>query len=285
MTLSTGMVGSLDAGRVRTLVAPWSDNPDAIAAPRRVLASWCRANGLDPAKILERDGIEIHGPDPAGASSRYVIMYREVVSQPEGERSRYARTELREVPLVVEPEGLLADELTCGHVLHHQDTVDAAPAFYTCDRHVDPANGRHPGPHTGGPSEDPLTARPMPASSPFGARPEWPNEVEGDQAFFAGVPYAGDMAPDRAHALVLDRLTAIADHRPRANRKNILVAIGVHVRGLRALATRHAPVIYGDAFPALCRDPAHGEPGETFPCADYRDALAGVVTFGPVTSA
>jgi hypothetical protein len=280
------IAGTTAGGHVRTLTPPLSTDP-RLEAVRAVLVSWCTANGLRSGRMLERDRIEIHPLDPGElARDRHEILWREVTDPSPGEfgRGRDARTQLRRTPLLVEPEGLLADELTCGHVLIAPSSELGAPALlYVCDQHIDPATGRHPGQHAGDwAGEHRLPAGDW-AGEPRPPRPEgtpprvsWDNNHPGDMPFRDGLPYVGGMAPAEAHATVLARLDAITDRRPRVDRRAALVAIGPHVRGLRELANRHAPrtVATAAAGGPLCERRCSG-----WPCPDYRQALAGIVTF------
>jgi hypothetical protein len=268
------IAGVAAGGTIRTLTPPWHGQPHAEAA-RDVLLSWCRVNGLAPDRMLDRDRIEIHAADSA-AGRHYIILWLEALPADPVGPGRETSTALRKTPLLIEPEGLLAGELTCGHV-HSASSpvVDEPPLFFTCDQGIDPATGRHPGQHAGSRSETPRYRR---SDTGNGYRMSWPNEHPGEQAFREGLPYVGDMTPAAAHALVLARLGEITDRRPRVNRRQVLIAIGPHVRGLRAIVERHGPVTYGEKFPAACQSPDHAGAGPSFPCADYRDATAGIVT-------
>jgi hypothetical protein len=258
MPATSTIAGTSAAGHVRTLSAPWAG--DAIAAAARdVLSSWCHANGLVPARMLERDRIEIH-PNPNRPG--YEILWREVSAdrtiRPE------ASTQLRRLPLLVEPEGLLAGELWCGHVHRCGCDDNGQVRFFTCRQHVDPVTGRHPGPHLGRPSLDPTTAAPMSDLGPA----EWTNEHAGDVAYRDGLPDVAALPAEAAHALVLARLDAIRDARPRPPRAALLLAIGQHVQGVRAIIERHAPAVAGPLCDRQCAP---------WPCPDYRSATRGIV--------
>jgi hypothetical protein len=244
--------------RIRALTVPSGDSPDAVAT-RAVLVSWARANGLPDDRVLSRDPIEIRDePDGSGR----VIHYREVQLKPPGSDSRHVVTVPRTKPLLVEPVGLLNGELSCGHVSVLLNPANA----HVCDQDIDPATGQHPGWHSGGPADHPIT----------GTRANWPNEHPGQIVFRNGLPYTGDMPPTDAHALALARLTAILDARPR--RDHLLLNVRAHAHGLRKLAERHAP--RRDTTSAvggpLCERRCAG-----WPCPDYRQALAGIVAFAP----
>lgn len=285
MTIST-VAGTLDGGRIRTIAAPWRDSPDAEAV-RAVLTSWCLANGLLPARMLEREPIEIRDRDPEElARGRYEIVWREVVGAGAGGE---ARSTVRRTPLVLEPEGLLADELTCGHVLISPSAVLGAPALlFVCDQHIDPRTGRHPGQHTGDWAGE---HRPPPVNEPVDpavVRPEvptyrmsWDNEHPGEQPFRDGMPYAGGLSPDDAHRLILDRLREIADRRPMVNRRLALIATVRHVRGLREIALRHEPHATREAGTVCNHDFTTGAGLTTWPCVEVRDALGGIISFAP----
>ncbi len=244
---------------VRVLAAPCDDD-SAAAATRAVLVSWAHANGLPHDRMLARDPIEIrNSPDGPGQ----LIHYRECQLTPPTTHGRDCQTVARTKPLLIEPVGLLNAELGCGHVaiLHNP------AAAHVCDQDIDPVTGRHPGPHSGGPAEHPIT----------GARAEWPNEHPGDLPFRGGLPYAGDMAPAAAHAVSLACLNQLLDIRPRPRRETPLLT-HTHAHGLRKIAVRHAPRRYSA--------PAAGGPlcerrCSAWPCPDYRDALAGIVAFAP----
>lgn len=98
-----------------------------------------------------------------------------------------------------------------------------------------------------------------------------------------GLPYAGDISPADAHALVLARLDAIAKRRPAwsVNPAAVLLIPGQHARGLRELAERHAPrtVVTPAAGGPLCEQRC-----APWPCPDYRSAAAGIVAFPGVTA-
>jgi hypothetical protein len=285
------IAGTLAGGHIRTLVAPFADDP-IHPAGIAVLMSWCEANGMRPTRMLDRDRIEIHPLDLGElARDRHEIHWREVIHNPEDTqlgRGREARTELRKTPMIVEPVGLLAGELTCGHVLIAQSPVLGAPGLlFVCDQGIDPRNGRHPGQHAGDwAGEHRLPAghwagEPLRRPAPEDGTPRrmsWDNPHPGDLPFRDGLPYAGDLAPADAHQLVLGRLTEIADRRPRVDRRASLVALGPHVRGLREIAERHAPrrETTAAAGGPLCERRCSG-----WPCPDYRSGLAGIVTFAP----
>lgn len=275
--MSMPIAGTLEGGRIRTLAAPDRERDPAALA---VLLSWCVANGLPTARMLDRHHIEIHEA-ANGPGGNYEIVYREV--QLPTTPGREARTETRKRALLVEPEGLLAGELTCGHVHASPSPVLDAPAlFFTCDQGIDPATNRHPGQHTGLASELPGGRRDELGT---GYRMSWPNDHAGEQAFREGLPYLGDLAPNDAHALALARLDAIAERRPRVDRRNVLVAIGPHVRGLRELAERHGPHSLRGSDDVVCdHDFVVGTGLTEWPCPDYRAAFAGVVTFGPAAA-
>lgn len=278
MTYPTDIAGTIDGGTIRTLTAPWPDQPDADAA-RAVLLSWCRANDLNPERMRQQDRIEIHAAT-SGPRGRYEILWREAVVAPPGGRRDEVRAKVRYTPLRVEPEGLIAGELSCGHV-HSAPSpvVDDPPLCFTCDQGIDPATGRHPGEHQGGRSLD------RPAGEPAGPvtayRMSWPNEHEGDQAYCGGLPDITGMAPDAAHALVLGRLAAMLERRPRVDRRRTLIAIGPHVTGLRILAERHGPHATR-GIETVCDVDYHAGTGLTpWPCLDYQAAFSGIVTFPP----
>lgn len=274
------IAGTSDGGRIRTLSAPFAEDPDS-AAVRAVLMSWCRANGLDPERMLERHNIEIHPRDDDElARDRYVIYWREYIPPPAGATgsAREGHTEVRKTPLLVEPEGLLADELTCGHVHLADSPVDGVATLpFTCREHIDPRTGRHPSRHLGGRAETPTGQH----AGGTGYVMSWPNEHPGDLAFRDGMPYAGDLDPHRAHALILVRLSEIADRRPRVNRRLALLAIGVHVRGLREIALRHEPHDTRNAGTVCNHDFVTGAGLTPWPCVEVRDALAGIIAFAP----
>jgi hypothetical protein len=252
------IAGTSAAGYVRTLSAPWAGDAIAVAA-RDVLLSWCHANDLDPALMLERDRIEIHAN--VGRPG-YEVLWRKVdTSVP---RRRDMPTQLVRTPLLVEPEGLLAGELWCGHVHRCGCDNDGRVRFFTCRQHVDPATGRHPGPHTGRPSLEPITGAPMADLGPA----EWTNENPGTLAYRKGLPDVAALSAEAAHNLVLAQLTEITSRRPRPARAAILLAIGPHVRGIRAIVTRHAPAAGGPLCDRGC---------SPWPCPDYRDATEGIV--------
>lgn len=271
--MSMPIAGTLEGGRIRTLAAP---DRERDRPALEVLLSWCVANGLPTARMLDRHHVEIREV-PNGPGGTYAIHYREV--QLPTTPGREARTELRERALLVEPEGLLAGELTCGHVHAAPSPVLDAPAlFFTCDQGVDPATSCHPGRHTGGASEMPGGRRDELGT---GYRMSWANDYPGEQAFQDGLPYVGDLTPDEAHALVLARLVAMAERRPRVDRRNVLVAIGPHVRGLRELAERHGPHNLRGTGIVCDHDFVVGTGITDWPCLDYRAAFAGIVAFGP----
>lgn len=280
MTLD--IAGTMDGGRIRTLAAPFRDDPTSTAG-RAALVSWCHANGLKPDWMLERLNIEIHNLDPEGLTgNRYVIYWREVLPQAPADRGREARTELRKSPLLVEPEGLLAGELTCGHVHTEPSPVaDAEPLSFVCDQDIDPATGRHPGSHQGGRSINPATGRPADEGGTR-YRMSWPNDHPGEQPFRAGLPDVAGLTPAAAHAAVLARLDAAADRRPRVDRSKALIAIGPHVAGLRRLAERHEPRATRDAGDVCSHDYVSATGLTAWPCAEVRDAFAGIVAFAAV---
>lgn len=261
--MSIVMAGTINGGTIRTLTAPWAQEPNAAAA-RAVLVSWCAANGMPADRILDRHPIEIrpHHLDGPG----YVIVYQEVLPREPNEPNREARTTPRSTPLIVEPEGMLDNGDTCGHVHRSSaEYVNIPPAFFVCDQGIDPVTGRHPGPHAGGHHRHPIA----------GGRREWENENPGYLEFRGGIPYVGNMSPTDAHTLVLARLEAIVEARPG---HHLLLAVVPHLRGLRKIAERHAPRRYSApaAGGPLCERRCSG-----WPCPDYRQALAGIVTFRP----
>ena len=251
-----GVVGRLDGGRIRILHAPLRNQPHTDAASS-ILVSWCRANGLDPDRIPESRAIEIReNPCEHG---HYEIHWFELPQDPTPAQGWYEGGPMvpRRGPLRVEPQGILDDELTCGHVLP-SDTGDAM----VCAEDIDPATYQHPGDH-------------RTADRTAG----WRNHHPGTQAFRAGLPHAGDLAPAAAHALVLARLQLVADRRPRVNRRQALIALDQHVNGLRELAGRHQPRETGQHGTVCEHDYVTGAGLTTWPCTDYRQALAGIVVF------
>ena len=275
MTHAT-VAGTMAGGAIRTLTLPFGDAPD-LAAVRAVLMSWLRANHIDPARLRDRDRIEIH-PD---AHFGHVIMFREVLTPAPGAGGHEARTTVRKMMLRVEPEGLLADELTCGHVHTSPSPVaDADPLNFTCDQDINPADGRHPGDHTGNRSIDPETNRPA-GPDGTGYRMTWPNTHPGEQAYHAGLPTTDGLTTTAAHALILARLAAIADRRPPVNRRKSLIAIFKHVRGLREIAVRHLPRDTRHAGTVCDHDFVSATGLTPWPCVEVRDALAGIVHFPP----
>jgi hypothetical protein len=289
MTLGA-VAGTMSGGTIRTLSLPFGDAPD-LAAVRAVVLSWCEANGLPPGRMRERDYIEIH-PDDLGQADlgRHVIMWREFIPPPAGATGsqREGSTKLRKTPLLVEPAGLLTeDESTCGHVRIERSPVLGAPALlFVCDQGVDPATGRHPAQHTGDYAGEhrPPGGEPPRRPETQGYRMSWDNEHPGDQAFRDGVPYLGGMAPHLAHALILARLKAIADRRPPVNRRNVLVSLHAHVLGLREIALRHEPRDTRDAGTVCDHDFVSATGLTPWPCAEVRDALAGIVAFPPAAT-
>jgi hypothetical protein len=286
------IAGTTAGGHVRTITPPLSTDP-RLEAVRAVLMSWCTANGLRPGRMLDRDRVEIH-PLDAGelARDRHEILWREVTDPEPGQpgRGREARTQLRRTPLLVEPAGLLSDDLTCGHVRIEPSPVLGAPALlYVCDEHIDPATGRHPAAHAGDwagehrlPAGDWAGEPRPPRAEGTPPRLVWDNEQPGDLPFRDGLPYLGDMDPHIAHALVLDRLNhSQAETERRRGRPGAVAAAIAHLAGLRRVAERHAPrtVATPAAGGPLCERRCSG-----WPCPDYRDALAGVVTFAPAAA-
>lgn len=277
------LAGTLADGHVRTLFAPISTDPDS-AAPREVLESWCRANNIVPTRLWAPGPIEIHALDPDElAHDRHEICWHETQAGDPG------RTHLRTTPLLIEPAGILAGDLTCGHVQIECSTALGAPALlFVCDQHIDPRTGRHPGPHAGDWAGE---HRLPPASGEARPRPEvtarrmsrmsWDNHHPGTIAFRDGLPYVGAMTPGAAHALVLARLDDMHQPRPQMNRARALISLDQHTRGLRELAERHAP--------RRQTTPAAGGPlcerrCAPWPCSDYRDGLSGIVTFPPAVT-
>ncbi len=243
---------------VRTIRPPWPEESNNEAAIQ-VLMSWLRANHVDPRRLLSRNPIEIHPSDRFG----HVIMFREVVTPAPGGRGHEARTTVRNVPLQVEPEGLLADELTCGHVhVAPSPVADADPLNFTCGQGINPADGRHPGDHTGRRSIDPETNRPA-GPNRTGYQMTWPNTHPGEHAFHQGMPTA-----------------AALERRPRVDRRKALIAIGPHMHALVRIAERHAPHATLNRG-IVCRADYVTGNLTTWPCADYRDAAAGIVHFPP----
>ncbi len=257
---------------VTRLGAPMAHEPDYLAR-RAVLLSWCRANTLDPDRMLDRDRIEIH-PATGTATGRRII-YREVVPASPDMPHRETRTRLAQTPLIVEPAGLLTgDSLTCGHIHTTPSPVaDAAPLWFVCDRYIDPRTGRHPAEHCG---------HPPPAGDDTGTvrRMTWPNEHRGHIAFHAGIASAVGLLPNDAYSLALARLEAAADHRPRDRRPGP-VDLGQHLRGLRELAHRHRPHVTATAGTVCDHDYATAIRITPWPCADLRLAFTGILVFTP----
>lgn len=276
------VAGVQDGGRIRTLAAPLPRERDTEAA-LEVLLSWCRANGLPTDLMLGRHHIEIHQA-PNGPEGQYEILWREALPPDPDGPHRELGTVLRRSPLLVEPQGVLAGENTCGHVrTEPSPVVDGSPLFFACDQFTDPATSRHPGEHTGNRAIDPATDRPA-GPDGTGYRMTWPNEHPGEMAFRYGVPYVGDMDPHIAHALILARLTAIADRRPPVTRDSTLIRIFPHVRGLREIALRHEPLDTLNAGTVCNHDYVSATGLTAWPCPDYRDALAGIVHFPTVAT-
>lgn len=260
------------------LFLPWDKSRSALAH-RAVLVSWCRANELPVEDIPEGRKIEIH--DGLISYSRYMT-------------ASHAAPPVRtaQSPLLVAPAGLITspEALHCGHILVSPSPVaDAPPIVHVCDQHTSPVDGTHPGDHAGDPgdrrSAEQLGWEPSGnwrADTSPGFRMSWPNEHPGDQAYHRGLPDATGLHPIAAHALVLAQLTHERWRQPGLNRAGLIIAGGPHSVGLFQLAERHGPRDTRHAGIVCDHDFVSATGLTDWPCADYRDAAAGIVHFPAV---
>lgn len=161
------------------------------------------------------------------------------------------------LPLIAEPIGVLVGENLignnrCGHM------VRRGTSTLRCNVEVD-AFGQHPGVHADGLHDN----------------TEWPNEHPGVLSYRRGRPDVTGRPPEEQHVLVL---TAIEE---RENMAHTGVTAARDIEGLagrRHILERHAPVsvTFGGTRCEHCND--RSVTSVRWPCEDYRDAAAGLVT-------
>jgi hypothetical protein len=253
----------------------WHDIPDVVhelyppdpnapvvtprsQAHRACLLSWAAVNGLPVDDMLLRR-ITVN------VSARTVEYWVHGDAGPTPARPRILQSSstggrLERLPLVAEPAGILIGDDRCGHMTTVRDGEILA-----CGEEVDAA-GRHPGVHTGGTGGD-----------------IWLNEHPGVLPYRNGIPDVADRPSTEQHVLVL---TALEE------RTDLLAGVlsgTFHERDLQGLAgrrrilERHAPAHTrvtpdGQRGTTSCRNGRCYATGELWPCPDYHDAAAGLVT-------
>jgi hypothetical protein len=161
---------------------------------------------------------------------------------------------LEKLPLVAEPVGILIGEKVCGHM------VRRGKSTLRCNVETD-AFGQHPSVHVDGLHD----------------HTEWPNEHPGVLSYRRGYPDVTGRPAEAQHILVL---TAAEE---RANMAHTGVTAARDIEGLagrRRILERHAPGRTGIGI-LICSQclEDHGYPNPApWPCDDYRDAAAGLVT-------
>lgn len=155
--------------------------------------------------------------------------------------------------MLTAPAGILIGADTCGYptTLGRGETR----SHLTCTVDVDP-DGRHPGPHRDG-SES------------------WFNRLPGALAYTGGRPDITGLPPAQQHAQVLAALDARAERIRTTgghHREDDLAGI----EGRRRVLGRHAPVV--ETGMTVCPPCDEGAVRSIWPCDDYRDAAAGLIT-------
>lgn len=231
--------------RVRVLQPPTFGIPGGQAY-RALLLAWCQVNKLETDRIAAR---EIR----ANLTARTITYWRPLEQddallpgeQPWSGRHTQWRQETR--PLLVDPAGYLAGEVTCGYLERYGE------ALMTCGVGVSPS-AEHPGTHRDEHSDV-----------------EWLNPHPGVLTYRDGRPDVSGGTPDRAHVLTLTALEHL-DRRPQAGRRSV-DDLEVQAGRIR-IAYRHAPAAAGDGTWRCSGPHAHA----AWPCDDYLDATAGSVS-------
>lgn len=219
------------------MYGPHRGDPNADAH-RAALLSWCTVNGLDPARMSGDDSIDV---------DEHNISYTNAVDGSVGRTLRDGNPTIYTrgaTPLRVRPVGMIVGDRFCGHL--KAVVIDADEYRFTvmtCRVHIDPDTGRHPGAHTDSTTGD-----------------KWANEYPGTSAFRDWQPDVTGMSPGEVHALILGRLDQAGARNPHTVPSRVLIQLGPHLAGIRAIIERHAPAR-----------------SYLWPDEDYIDAAAGLV--------
>lgn len=232
----------------------------AVPAHRACLLAWAAVNRLPINDMLGNRRITVN------ASARTIEYWvrgdapgtpgASILQAPIGPIARNG-ARLERLPLTAEPGGILIGDKVCGHMIRPASTT------WRCNIEVD-AHGRHPGAHADGLHDN----------------TEWPNEHPGVLPYRRGRPDVTGRPPTEQHALVLAAVDELA------GAPHIGSNAARHVEGLagrRRILERHGPGLTRVANAARlgrhwCADEPHQLSDVSFPCLDYLDAAAGLVT-------